>query len=221
MNIVKYGFCFFSNLTGQNVKNNKVITRAYYSCSLTSKKIRSCLFRFCWLVYVSGQNDRQAESCPDKWPSGPDIVRWPAVTLSADSWKKKNLVPATAINWRTTGLRFERAWGRMDKGKTCIRFTKLRKLFKNGKQLILYQKRWTYLPARSTKLTIDVLVIIWPASFLPFWAKVMATMVWARLEKVEKAENCLPYIFFPRYTDQSVNQECSLPNWVFTILGVP
>ena len=138
----------------------------------------------------------------------PKVVRTnghPGRTLSVDRpllWaltlgKKKNLVPATAINWRTTGLRFERAWGRMDKGKTCIRFTKLRKLFKNGKQLILYQKRGTYLPARSTKLTIDVLVIIWPASFLPFWAKVMATMVWARLEKVEKAENCLPYIFFP------------------------
>ena len=147
------------------------------------------LFSFWWLVYVSSQNDRK-----------PKVVRTnshPGRTLSVDRpllWalnlgkkKQKNLVSATAINWRTTGLRFERAWGRMDQGKSCIRFTKLRKLFKNGEQLILYQKRWTYLPARSTKLTIDVLVIIWPASFFPFWAKVMATMVWARLEKVEEA----------------------------------
>ena len=39
-----------------------------------------------------------------------------------------------------------------------------------------------YLPARSTKLTIAVLVIICPASFFPFWMKVMATIVWARLK---------------------------------------
>ena len=138
-----------------------------------------------------------------KWPasrklSGQMAIRAGHCPLTGryfEPWilEKKNLVPETGINWRTTGLRFDRAWGRMDKRKTCIRSTKLRKRFKNGKQLILW--RWTYLPARSTKLTIDVLVIIWPASFFPFWAKVMATMVWARLEKVEEAENCLPYIF--------------------------
>ena len=46
----------------------------------------------------------------------------------------------------------------------------------------LVQKIILYLPARSTRLTIEVLVIICPASFLPFWMKLMATIVCARLK---------------------------------------
>ena len=50
------------------------------------------------------------------------------------------------------------------------------------KSLLVWRDHVLYLPARSTKLTIAVLVIICPASFFPFWMKVMATIVWARLK---------------------------------------
>ena len=41
----------------------------------------------------------------------------------------------------------------------------------------------TYLPAKSTKLIIEVLVIIWPLSFLPFCTNSIDTIVCARLQK--------------------------------------
>ena len=41
--------------------------------------------------------------------------------------------------------------------------------------------RNTHLPARSTKLIMEVLVMFCPASFLVFWIKVMPTIVCARL----------------------------------------
>lgn len=45
------------------------------------------------------------------------------------------------------------------------------------------------LPARSTKFTMDVLVVFWPVvSFFPFCVNVKATMVWARLCKKETDE---------------------------------
>lgn len=41
----------------------------------------------------------------------------------------------------------------------------------------------TYLPARSTRFTVDVLVILCPVSLSCFCVKVIATMVWARLNQ--------------------------------------
>ena len=39
-----------------------------------------------------------------------------------------------------------------------------------------------YLPAKSTKLTMDVFAISWPALFFAFWTKWIPTIVWARDE---------------------------------------
>jgi len=42
-----------------------------------------------------------------------------------------------------------------------------------------------YLPARSTRLTVEVLVMLSPDSLGDFWVSVIATMVWARLGSTE------------------------------------
>lgn len=47
--------------------------------------------------------------------------------------------------------------------------------------LWIYPWPLTHLPARSTRFTTDVLVMLCPVSLGVFWTNVMATMVWARL----------------------------------------